>query len=144
MRTWMGGKVQSGFAAVRDGTLIAPTLQLTLGNAPGVVLLHSLAGSLFVAGGHRPTDADRGDSYASKKALYDMLFRTSAETLRTIAADPKRPGAEMGFISLLRTWVTVWSLDLPYKGTSRQTSFDLWLLARDIAGRAERREVRHS
>jgi hypothetical protein len=39
----MGGKAQSGFAAVRDGTRIAPTLQLTLGNAPGVVLLHSLA-----------------------------------------------------------------------------------------------------
>lgn len=30
------------------------------------------------------------------KNLYDILFRTSAETLRTIAADPKHLGAEIG------------------------------------------------
>ena len=28
-------------------------------------------------------------AYQNKKQLYDMLFRTSAETLRTIAADRK-------------------------------------------------------
>jgi hypothetical protein len=102
-------------------------------------------GPIRVCGGaRRYTDCIYGAVDIGQCALYDMLFRTSAETLRTIAPDPKRAGAEIGSISLLRTWVTVWSLDLPYKGTSRQTSFDLWLLARDIAGRAERREVRHS
>ena len=43
-------------------------------------------------------------AYQNKKALYDMLFRTSAETLRTIAADPKHLGAEIGFITVLHTW----------------------------------------
>ena len=36
--------------------------------------------------------------------LYDLLFRASAETLRTIAADPKHLGAEIGFITILHTW----------------------------------------
>ncbi|WP_434715399.1 IS91 family transposase [Paraburkholderia sp. A3RO-2L] len=43
-------------------------------------------------------------AYQNKKALYDILFRTSAETLRTIAADPKHLGAEIGFITVLHTW----------------------------------------
>jgi hypothetical protein len=30
-------------------------------------------------------------AYWNKKAVYDLLFRASAETLTTIAADPKRP-----------------------------------------------------
>ncbi len=40
----------------------------------------------------------------NKRVLYDILFRASAETLRTIAADPKHLGAEIGFITLLHTW----------------------------------------
>ncbi|MCX4173988.1 MULTISPECIES: IS91 family transposase [Paraburkholderia] len=43
-------------------------------------------------------------AYQNKKTLYDLLFRTSAETLRTIAADPKHLGAELGFITVLHTW----------------------------------------
>jgi hypothetical protein len=43
-------------------------------------------------------------AYQNKKTLYDLLFRTSAETLRTIAADPKHLGAEIGFITILHTW----------------------------------------
>src|SRR6266403_4435703 len=43
-------------------------------------------------------------AYHNKKALYDILFRTSAETLRTIAAEPKHLGAEIGFITVLHTW----------------------------------------
>lgn len=43
-------------------------------------------------------------AYQNKRALYDMLFRTSAETLRTIAADPKHLGAAIGFITILHTW----------------------------------------
>src|SRR5271169_584362 len=33
-----------------------------------------------------------------------ILFRTAAETLRTIAADPKHLGAELGFFAVLHTW----------------------------------------
>src|ERR1700688_3196561 len=43
-------------------------------------------------------------AYQNKKGLYDILLRTSAETLRTIAADPKHLGAEIGFITVLHTW----------------------------------------
>ena len=40
----------------------------------------------------------------NKKVLYNMLFRTSAEALRVIAADPKHLGAEIGFLAILHTW----------------------------------------
>ena len=36
--------------------------------------------------------------------VYDILMRTAAETLRTIAADPKHLGAEIGLIAVLHTW----------------------------------------
>jgi Putative transposase/Transposase zinc-binding domain len=36
--------------------------------------------------------------------VYSILFRTVAETLRTIAADPKHLGAEIGFFAVLHTW----------------------------------------
>ena len=40
----------------------------------------------------------------NKKVVYDLLFRTSAETLREVARDPKHLGAEIGFFSVLHTW----------------------------------------
>jgi putative transposase/transposase-like zinc-binding protein len=40
----------------------------------------------------------------NKKLVYDLLFRTSAETLREVARDPKHLGAEIGFFSVLHTW----------------------------------------
>jgi hypothetical protein len=40
----------------------------------------------------------------NKRVLYNLLFRASAETLRTIAADAKYLGAEIGFIAVLHTW----------------------------------------
>ncbi|MBP0639674.1 IS91 family transposase [Cupriavidus sp. AcVe19-6a] len=43
-------------------------------------------------------------AHQNKKTLYDILFRTSADTLRTIAADPKHLGADIGFIAILHTW----------------------------------------
>ena len=36
--------------------------------------------------------------------VYRILFRATAETLRTIAADPQHLGAEIGFIAVLHTW----------------------------------------
>ncbi len=40
----------------------------------------------------------------NKKVVYDLLFRTSAETLLEVARDPKHLGAEIGFFSVLHTW----------------------------------------
>ena len=40
----------------------------------------------------------------NKEQVYGILFKASAETLRTIAADPKHLGAEMGFFAVLHTW----------------------------------------
>jgi len=43
-------------------------------------------------------------AYQNKAVVYDILFRAAAETLRTIAGDPKHLGAEIGFIAILHTW----------------------------------------
>lgn len=43
-------------------------------------------------------------AYQNKAVVYDILFHATAETLRTIAADPKHLGAEIGFIAILHTW----------------------------------------
>ena len=40
----------------------------------------------------------------NKKTVFQILFRASAETLLTIAADPKHLGASVGFFSILHTW----------------------------------------
>ncbi len=36
--------------------------------------------------------------------IYDLLFKVSAETMLTIAADPKHLGARIGITSVLHTW----------------------------------------
>ncbi|MGH8114932.1 MAG: IS91 family transposase, partial [Rhodanobacteraceae bacterium] len=43
-------------------------------------------------------------AYQNKACVYGLLFRATAETLRTIAADPKHLGAEIGFFAVLHTW----------------------------------------
>ena len=43
-------------------------------------------------------------AYQNKAAIYDILFTTSAETMTTIAADPKHLGARIGITSVLHTW----------------------------------------
>jgi hypothetical protein len=40
----------------------------------------------------------------NKKAVYDILFRVTAETLTTIAADPTHLGARIGFFAVLHSW----------------------------------------
>src|SRR5712672_242360 len=40
----------------------------------------------------------------NKEVLYNLLFHTSAETLREVARDPRHLGAEIGFFSVLHTW----------------------------------------
>jgi len=43
-------------------------------------------------------------AYQNKRVVYGILFQATAETLRTIAADPKHLGAELGFFAVLHTW----------------------------------------
>lgn len=43
-------------------------------------------------------------AYQNKAVIYDLLFKVSAETLITIAADPKHLGARVGLTSVLHTW----------------------------------------
>jgi hypothetical protein len=40
----------------------------------------------------------------NKVVVYGMLFRATADTLLTIAADPKHLGAVLGFFAVLHTW----------------------------------------
>ena len=38
------------------------------------------------------------------RPFFDLLFEASSQTLLEVAADPKRLGAEIGFLSILHTW----------------------------------------
>jgi hypothetical protein len=38
------------------------------------------------------------------REIYGILFRAASETLLTVAADPKRLGADVGFLAVLHTW----------------------------------------
>jgi hypothetical protein len=40
----------------------------------------------------------------NKAVVYDILFHATADTLRTIAADPRHLGAAIGFFAVLHTW----------------------------------------
>ena len=41
---------------------------------------------------------------SNRKTVLDILFRTATETLRTIAADPRRSGTRIGGTAVLHTW----------------------------------------
>jgi Transposase zinc-binding domain/Putative transposase len=43
-------------------------------------------------------------AYQNKRVIYDLLFRASAQTTITIAADPKHLGAKVAITSVLHTW----------------------------------------
>jgi len=43
-------------------------------------------------------------AFQNKETVYAILFRTAVEALRTIAADPKHLGAEIGLVAVLHTW----------------------------------------
>jgi hypothetical protein len=40
----------------------------------------------------------------NKRQIYDALFRAAAQTLSTLARDPKHLGGEIGFLMVLHTW----------------------------------------
>src|SRR6202022_2191354 len=43
-------------------------------------------------------------AHQNKTVVYDLLFRAAAETLLTIAADPKHLGARIGATAVLHSW----------------------------------------
>jgi len=43
-------------------------------------------------------------AYHNKAVVYDILFKASAETMLTIATDPRHLGANIGFTAVLHTW----------------------------------------
>ena len=43
-------------------------------------------------------------AFYNKEVVYDILFRATAQTLLTVASDPKRLGVDMGFFAVLHTW----------------------------------------
>ena len=43
-------------------------------------------------------------AFQNKAVVYDLLFRSAADTLLTIAADPKHLGARIGLTAVLHTW----------------------------------------
>jgi hypothetical protein len=43
-------------------------------------------------------------AFHNKAAVYDLVFRTAADTLTAIAADPKHLGARIGLTAVLHTW----------------------------------------
>jgi Putative transposase/Transposase zinc-binding domain len=42
--------------------------------------------------------------FYNQETIYNILFRVTAETLLTIARDPKHLGADIGFFAILHTW----------------------------------------
>jgi Putative transposase/Transposase zinc-binding domain len=43
-------------------------------------------------------------AYQNKVVVYNLFFQATAETLRTISADPRHLGADIGFFAVLHTW----------------------------------------
>ena len=43
-------------------------------------------------------------SLQNKREMYDLLFRATADTLQSIAADPQHLGAQVGFFCILHSW----------------------------------------
>ena len=43
-------------------------------------------------------------AFSNRRVVFDILFRTTAETLRTIAADPRHGGMRIGGTAVLHTW----------------------------------------
>ena len=69
------------------------------GAAPRRVVAHRV----LPRGLHAPR-AHCGHRLLQQKVVYDILFRATAQTLLTIARDPKRLGVELGFFAVLHSW----------------------------------------
>jgi hypothetical protein len=50
----------------------------------------------------------------NKRLLDGLLFQATAESLQSIAADPKRLGGNLGFFAVLHTWGQTFTLKLTH------------------------------
>ena len=48
--------------------------------------------------------------FLNQIAVYDIFFRAAAESRRTMAADPRHLGAEIGFFGVLHTWGRIYCI----------------------------------
>ena len=64
----------------------------------------SAAGAVLPRGVHAAGSRSPTSPTRTRPSIYDLLFKASAETLITIAADPKHLGARVGITSVLHTW----------------------------------------
>ena len=53
---------------------------------------------------HSPGTTNFCSHFRMPDVIYSLLFRAASEALLTIAADPKRMGARVGFLAVLHTW----------------------------------------
>jgi hypothetical protein len=51
-------------------------------------------------------------AYQNKAVIYDLLFKAAADTMLTIAADPKHLGARIGITAVLHTWGSAMNLSV--------------------------------
>src|SRR5271170_3840043 len=98
-----------GLLACRHRLQLLP--QSALSQVPGLTGARMAGGAQGRAAG-RPllprrvhlASADRRHRLPEQDRHLRLLFKASSETLRTIAADPKRLGVRIGFTSVLHTW----------------------------------------
>ena len=96
--------VMNGIASIAAGTGTAQNVSLSLGrNGSRTDKPNFWKSAIFTSSlpCHRRS---RPSPYQNKELVLGILFRVTAETLRTIAADPKHLGAEIGFFAVLHTW----------------------------------------
>jgi hypothetical protein len=69
----------------------------------------------------------------NKRLVYDILFRVTAQTLTTIATNPKHLGAQIGFFAVLHSWGQTFDADkLQFFGTLESLR-DRFALTRNLA-----------
>ena len=67
-------------------------------------------------------------AYQNKRVIYDLLFKASAETMLTIAADPKHLGARIAITSVLHTFYGAFLVKPAASNSFHFTSFILFLV----------------
>ena len=81
----------------------SPRIHAELAEA-GVPVSRKRVARVMRAAGLAGVSRRREIAAQNKAVVYGLLFRTVADTLRTIAADPRHLGAEIGFFAVLHTW----------------------------------------
>ena len=88
----------------RAATAIAPSAKARLAKSGWSSAAPSCCPpSIFTWSSRSPSPSPPSPS-TTRRLVYDILFRATAETLLTIARDPKRLGVELGFFAVLHSW----------------------------------------